>query len=473
MREARVGSDRPDRPGPSRRLPGRRNPAGGADRGEQRDRRDPAAGAGTGAGTRPRAAPRTPRPLPHRRGAGPVPRSRGSADRHRQRRGQRAQAGRTGRRRRPVAARRGAVRAAHPRRRTGRRTPRGNRERGRHHPPSPARQPPWHRRPHAICAMHGPCTGNWWPGPSGWDCRWCRSSAATYRSATRPTSPCLAAPGVPAEVLGARAQRPGPSTCRAAPPAPPAATRSPRCCVPWASPVDLAGGAFRVSVGWTTSAGDIGRLLEALERELPSPAARGGPGDRVSGQVRRDFSQGGPTGRHSSSAWSATYVVSRLPRAAARARPHLGTGVRHRGRSARRRRRNGSWPPPSAWSPSPACCGFPRRVRCSRRPPTRSPPSWPPVRRRAASRWRRAARTRASPSPPMTSPACSVTCCGNGCRGWPWTCTGRRLRSTSRCATGSTPMPSSGAGRAGCRWDAPGAACCCCREASTRRSRDT
>ena len=34
-------------------------------------------------------------------------------------------------------------------------------------------------------------------------------------------------------------------------------------------PPKLAGGAFRVSVGWTTSEADIGRLLETLERELP------------------------------------------------------------------------------------------------------------------------------------------------------------------------------------------------------------
>ena len=32
---------------------------------------------------------------------------------------------------------------------------------------------------------------------------------------------------------------------------------------------ELAAGAFRVSVGWTTTAADVARLLEVLQRELP------------------------------------------------------------------------------------------------------------------------------------------------------------------------------------------------------------
>jgi thiamine biosynthesis protein ThiI len=69
-----------------------------------------------------------------------------------------------------------------------------------------------------------------------------------------------------------------------------------------------------------------------------------------------------------------------------------------------------------------------RGLAVDRRRPTRSPPSSPPARRRAASRWRPAARTRVFPLPRMTSPACSATCCANGCRRQRWTCAARRSR---------------------------------------------
>ena len=79
---------------------------------------------------------------------------------------------------------------------------------------------------------------------------------------------CLAAPGVPAEVLVRVLSDRGVYVSRGSACASGGNKISPVLRA-MGVPAELAGGAFRVSVGWTTSEADIGRLLEALERELP------------------------------------------------------------------------------------------------------------------------------------------------------------------------------------------------------------
>ena len=79
---------------------------------------------------------------------------------------------------------------------------------------------------------------------------------------------CLAASGVPAEVLVRMLSDQGVYVSRGSACAATGNKISPVLRAMGLSP-ELAGGAFRVSVGWTTTEADIARLLEALERALP------------------------------------------------------------------------------------------------------------------------------------------------------------------------------------------------------------
>ena len=79
---------------------------------------------------------------------------------------------------------------------------------------------------------------------------------------------CLAVPRVPAEVLVRVLSDQGIHVSRGSACASSGNKVSPVLRA-MGVPPELAGGAFRVSVGWTTTDGDISRLLEVLERELP------------------------------------------------------------------------------------------------------------------------------------------------------------------------------------------------------------
>ena len=79
---------------------------------------------------------------------------------------------------------------------------------------------------------------------------------------------CLAASGVPAEVLVRVLSDQGVYVSRGSACASTGTKSSPILRAMGVAP-EVAAGAFRVSVGWTTTAADIARLLEVLERELP------------------------------------------------------------------------------------------------------------------------------------------------------------------------------------------------------------
>ena len=79
---------------------------------------------------------------------------------------------------------------------------------------------------------------------------------------------CLAAPGVPAEVLVRVLSDRGVYVSRGSACASGGSKASPVLRAMGVAP-EVAAGAFRVSVGWTTTEADVARLLEVLERELP------------------------------------------------------------------------------------------------------------------------------------------------------------------------------------------------------------
>ena len=79
---------------------------------------------------------------------------------------------------------------------------------------------------------------------------------------------CLAVPGVPAEVLVRVLSDQGVYVSRGSACASTGNKISPVLRA-MGLPPEVAGGAFRVSVGWTSTDADVARLLEVLERELP------------------------------------------------------------------------------------------------------------------------------------------------------------------------------------------------------------